>query len=544
VHDAPITFTELGDFTANRRLILLATIALGLGLISAVLAVALLDLIALTTNLFFHQRFTMAPLPLAAHRLGPWVIALPAVGGLIVGLMARFGSEKIRGHGIPEAIEAILMRGSRVEPKLAVLKPLSAAIAIGSGGPFGAEGPIIMTGGAVGSLVAQCFHLSAAERKTLLVAGAAAGMTGVFATPLAAILLAVELLLFEWKPRSLVPVALACGVASTARRYLLGIGPLFPVPSHPPFIGLTGLAACVVAGGAAGILSIVLTRAVYFSEDFFQELPIHWMWWPALGGIAVGLGGWLFPQALGVGYEVIGELLQGHVPLTTVLGILAVKSTIWAIALGSGTSGGVLAPLLMIGGALGSLEATVFPQAGPGFWPLVSTAAILGGAMRVPLTAIVFALELTDDFNILLPLVLAVACAYTMTVLGIRRSILTEKIARRGFHLTREYAVDPLEILFVREVMRPLPAAVPRDRTAAVAYVDESLRAVAYRMAKTNLTRIAVVDREKPDQVVGDVSLRDLLHGRRRTLEAEQRRERVLALPFGLPRRSAEVSSS
>jgi CIC family chloride channel protein len=542
----PVTFTRLGDFTASRRLLILSAIAVGLGLAGAVIAVALLDLIALSTNLFFHHRLSIEAASPVSHELGRWAILVPVLGGLIVGLIARFGSERIRGHGIPEAIEAILMNGSRVEPKLAILKPLSAAIAIGSGGPFGAEGPIVMTGGAVGSLVAQCFHLSSAERKTLLVAGAAAGMSAVFATPLAAVLLAVELLLFEWKPRSFVPAALAAATAAAARRWLLGLGPIFPVTPHPVAIPMTALALCCVSGALAAALSIMMTRAVYASEDAFLRLPIHWMWWPAIGGIAIGIGGWFFPQALGVGYDTIGALLQGDVPVTTLAGILFVKFTIWAIALGSGTSGGVLAPLLMVGGALGGLEAQVFPAMGPGFWPLVSMAAVLGGTMRTPFTAVVFALELTHDFNMVLPLLAAVTIAYAVTVLGVRRSILTEKIARRGYHLTREYSIDPLEIVFVREVMQPLDAAgmgSPAPR-GAFAYPDEPLRAVAYRMAATGATWLPVVDPDSGGAAIGAISLGDLLQGRMQVLDAEQRRERVLTLRTLVPAWVRERSGS
>ncbi|HEY3093024.1 MAG TPA: chloride channel protein, partial [Vicinamibacterales bacterium] len=343
----------------------------------AYVAVGLLSLINFFTNLFFFHRFSIAAASPAAHMLGAFVVVVPVIGGLIIGFMARHGSERIRGHGIPEAIESILINGSRVEPKLAVLKPLSSAISIGSGGPFGAEGPIIMTGGAFGSLVAQFLHLSSAERKTLLVAGAAAGMSATFAAPLASVLLAVELLLFEWKPRSFVPVAMASVTAAAARRYLIGLGPLFPVPAHPLFIGPSGLLGCVIVGLGAGLLSAVMTLAVYAAEDLFQKhMPIHWMWWPALGGLAIGVGGLLFPRALGVGYDTIGALLQGDVARKTLLGILLVKSSIWAIALGSGTSGGVLAPLLMMGGALGGVEGAFLPALGPGFWPLVSMGAI------------------------------------------------------------------------------------------------------------------------------------------------------------------------
>ena len=531
-----------------------------------------------------------------AHTLGPWVILVPVAGALVIGVMARYGSERIRGHGIPEAIEAILINGSRIDPKVALLKPLSSAISIGSGGPFGAEGPIIMTGGAVGSLIAQFFHLTSAERKTLLVAGAAAGMSATFAAPLAAVLLAVELLLFEWKPRSLIPVALASATAAAMRRYIIGLGPLFPVPPHPAFIGPQGLLGCVLAGLLAGALSALLTQAVYAAEDAFQHLPIHWMWWPAIGGLVIGVGGWMFPQALGVGYDVIGDLLRGDVGGRVILGVLIVKSVIWSVSLGSGTSGGVLAPLLMMGGALGGVEAWFLPAEGLGFWPLVSMGAILGGTMRSPLTGVVFALELTHDMNMVLPLLVAVTIAHGFTVLTLRRSILTEKIARRGYHLSREYAVDPLEILFVREVMRTSVAALPADApydtlrhslhgdssrgrqrlypvigddqelvgvvtrgdlqavadaapddAAAplaailktrpiVAYPDESLRMIVYRMAETGLTRFPVVDREHR-RLVGMIALTDLLKARALNLDAEQRRERVLgariALPFG-----------
>ena len=302
----------LGDFTATPRLIWIALLAIGIGAISAVVAKLLLLLIAASTNLFYFQRFSIAAVRPADAHPGLWSVLVPVAGALVIGLMARYGSERIRGHGIPEAIEAILMNGSRVEPKIALLKPLSSAISIGSGGPFGAEGPIIMTGGAVGSVIAQFFHLTSAERKTLLVAGAAAGMSATFASPVAAVLLAVELLLFEWKPRSVVPVALASATAAAARRTLLGLGPLFPVAAHPAVIGAAGLAGCVVAGVLAGVLSATLTGAVYAAEDGFARLPIHWMWWPAIGGLVVGVGGLLVPDALGVGYETIGALLTGE----------------------------------------------------------------------------------------------------------------------------------------------------------------------------------------------------------------------------------------
>jgi CBS domain-containing protein len=417
-------------------------------------------------------------------------------------------------------------------------------------------------------------------------------MSATFAAPIAAVLLAVELLLFEWKPRSFIPVALASATAAAVRRYLLDPGPLFPVPPHPSFVGIDGLMGCVLAGILAGLLSGLLTRAVYAAEDSFEKLPIHWMWWPAFGGLAIGLGGLVFPQALGVGYDTIGALLQGDVPFKVIAGILLVKSAIWAISLGSGTSGGVLAPLLMMGGALGGIEAGFLPAEGIGFWPLVSMGAILGGTMRSPLTGIVFAIELTHDLNMFLPLLIAVTIAHGFTVLTLGRSILTEKIARRGYHMSREYSLDPMEITFAREVMRTdviaLPDTLsmedlkrliptdlgqrvqhiypvvdnddrfvgvvtrrdlrqtiqdegvrPTERKLAdivrykpvVAYSDEPLRVVVQRMAETGLTRFPVVDREDPDQLVGTISLNNLLNARKHNLEAERRREKVLELP-------------
>ena len=590
-HDA---VDDLADFTVTRRVIVVSALALVIGLVGAVLAKLLLALIALATNIFFFGRFSTANVSPADAHLGWFVILIPMIGGLIIGLMARYGSERIRGHGIPEAIEAILMNGSRVQPKVAILKPISSAISIGSGGPFGAEGPIIMTGGAVGSVIAQFFHLTSAERKTLLVAGASAGMSATFGTPVAAVLLAVELLLFEWKPRSYIPVAIAAAAAAVARRWLLGTGPLFPVITHPDFIGLEGIFGCVLAGLLAGGLSAALTAAVYAAEDAFARIPFHWMWWPVIGGLVIGIGGFFFPQALGVGYDTIGELLQGDVPARVIAGILVVKAVIWSVSLGSGTSGGVLAPLLMMGGALGGVEAWFLPSLGEGFWPLVSMGAILGGTMRSPLTGVIFSLELTHDMNMLLPLLVAVTMAHAFTVLLLKRSILTEKIARRGYHLSREYSIDPLEILFTREVMRAGSVALPIDapleklcapvrvdrlggpqrlypvvdkngvlkgvvtrfdlhglsmrgdpnglagilrQTPTVAHPDEPLRAVVQRMAETGLTQFPVVNR-RDRTVAGMISLEDLLKARVKNLESERRRERVmrvrLAFPFGL----------
>jgi CIC family chloride channel protein len=598
-HDAEYVETEarhreeLGDFSTTLRVLPISALAVGIGVLCAYVALALLRLIGLFTNLFYYGHWGGALVSPAGNHLGWYAVLVPVGGGLIVGLMARYGSERIRGHGIPEAIEAILINGSRVEPKVAFLKPVASAIAIGSGGPFGAEGPIIMTGGAFGSMIAQLFHLTNAERKTLLVAGAAGGMSATFAAPVASVLLAVELLLFEWKPRSLVPVALASVVADVMRRYILGFGPMFPVPRHPLHIGPLSLLGCALAGLLAGCLSALLTLSIYKVEDRFQKLPIHWMWWPLVGGLAVGLGGMIFPQALGVGYDTIATLLQGAVTTKVILGVLLVKWFIWAVSLGSGTSGGVLAPLLMMGGALGGLEAMFLPHEGAGFWPLVSMGATLGGTMRAPFTSIMFAFELTQDSSILLPLLIASVVSHTFTVLTLKRSILTEKVARRGYHLSSEYAVDPLEILFARDVMRTKVAVLPassslsefqkaltdhrqsqrllpvvdgdgvlvgvvtrgdiyklcdqsdesllrrplRDavrRKTVEAYPAEPLRSVVHRMAEKRITRMPVVDADTR-KFLGLIALDDLLKARARHLEEEKRREQVLSLRVFLP---------
>lgn len=601
-HSVPTSET-LGDFTTTWRVIPISALAIVIGVVSAYVALALLRLIGLFTNLFFYGRAQTNLVSPAGHHLGPWVILVPVIGGLIVGLMARYGSDRIRGHGIPEAIEAILLRGAKVEPKVAILKPVSAAIAIGSGGPFGAEGPIIMTGGAFGSLIAQFFHLTSAERKTLLVAGAAAGMSATFAAPFAAILLSVELLLFEWKPRSFIPVVFASITAEAARLHLLGPGPLFAVPTHTAAFSPAILFGCLLTGLLAGALSAGLTGLVYGVEDAFAHIKkIHWMWWPALGALSVGIGGLIYPRALGVGYDVIGQLLQGDATKGLILGVLLVKSLMWGISLGSGTSGGVLAPLLMMGGALGALESLFLPNQGAGFWQLIGMGAILGGTMRSPLTGVIFAFELTNDYHSILPLLIACVCAHAFTVLTLKRSILTEKISRRGHHLTREYVVDPLEALAVEDVMRTTITALPAETTLAelrqalnhnevgrgqrlypvidggnavvgvvtrgdlqkmeqalgdskaehvqlseilksepvVAYPDEPLRIVVNRMAATSVTRFPVVERGPGNRLVGMIGLPDLLKARELSLDEEMKRERVLRLrlPISLSRRN------
>lgn len=534
--------SALRDFTVDHRVWLLTVMALFIGAGAAGLAVLLLRAIALATNAFYYHRLSLAMVGPTGSPLSPWIMPLvPVAGGLLVGLMAHYGSDKIRGHGIPEAIEAILLRGARVDPKVAVLKPLSAAIAIGSGGPFGAEGPIIMTGGAFGSLVAQWFKLSDAERTTLLVAGAAAGMSATFAAPLAAILLAVELLLFEWRPRSLVPVAVASVAAGALRIVWLGAGPIFPVELHSAIhLGQT-LAVAGPLGILVGFASAGLSKLMYGFEDGFEHfcgrLRVHWMWWPAIGGIGIGLGGFFFPRGLGVGYENIAELLRGNAPIGLLLGLLVAKSLMWAFSLSSGTSGGVLAPLLMIGAALGETAARLvhMPGEAQALWALMGMGAMLSGALGVPLTAILFSLELTHALPALLPLALACITSYLVTSLVMPRSILTEKLSRRGYHLSREYGVDPLEMVSVADVMTEHSADAVQTEDAlqdlpeVLAYSNETCRAVAEEMATTGVMSMPVVDRES-GLVIGNISAQELLSGRRHAVVRESERSRSFQL--------------
>jgi len=534
---------HLGDFALRPRVLLITALALAVGAASGVTAFCLLRLIGLITNAVFYQRFSATlTAPGAGHHAWWLVLIAPVAGGLGVGIMARYGSEKIRGHGMPEAIEAILTGGSRVQPRVAVLKPVSTAISIGTGGPFGAEGPIIMTGGAVGSILAQSLRLSADERKTLLVAGAVGGMAATFNAPLASVLLAVELLLFEWRPRSFIPVSASVMVATFIRWILLGSAPIFPVAAA---ISPSGgrLALTLLPGVTGGLLAVAATGLVYKSEDMFARLPIHWMWWPAIGGLIIGLGGLIEPRALGVGYDVIDQLLTGRATLSLIVGILIVKTLIWSLSLGSGTSGGVLAPTFMIGGALGALEGLALPHVFPGFWAMAGLAAVVGGVMRSPLTGVVFTMELTHAWNTLPAMLVASVSAYAVSALILKRSVLTEKVARRGLHLTREYSTDPLEVFFAREVMLPVPGTAPEAVSAGeglTVYADSTLREVANAFLRHEVTTAAVVDRSAPERVVGAITLDLLLHARREDLREEEERERFLVL--SVAQRSRELA--
>jgi CIC family chloride channel protein len=582
----------LGDFTTTPSVLRLVPVAILIGALSAGIALALLDMIGFITHAVYYQQLNVSLASPNANTLGAIAIVIPVGGGLIVGLMARYGSEQIRGHGIPEAMENILINGSRVQPRLAILKPISSAVSIGTGGPFGAEGPIILTGGAVGSIVGQLLALTAAERRALLVAGASAGMSAVFGTPVAATLFGVELLVFEFKPRSMVLIGLAAATADALRILMAHHGlvspqPLFPVAHHGQLGGIVLLGAAAM-GVATGIGAWVMTGAVYGFEDLFKKLSgrLHWMWWPLIGGLIIGVGGLVDPRALGVGYNTIHAELLGRLGIGALIALLVVKLVIWSGGLGGGTSGGILAPILMMGAAIGGLLGHVLPGASPATWALIGMAGELGGVTRSPFTAIVFAFELTHDQGSLLALLVAASVSHLISVLVLKRSILTEKVARRGFHVMREYQVDPLEATFVRELMttdvftvepeRPIPeiyrslpegsrerrqrlypvldsdehlvgvlpfsrvlagkddgslsVAEEMDRAPAIAYPDEILRAVADRMTAHGLGALPVVARAEPRRLEGLITQFDLLAARQKLLEEERHAERVLLL--------------
>ncbi|MFT3708446.1 MAG: chloride channel protein [Archangium sp.] len=546
----------------DARVAYLGLLAIGLALCAGLIAQLLGALIALCTNLAFYGRLSIAPASPAGHQLGWWSVLVPVAGGVIVGLLARYGSKAIRGHGIPEAMEQVLTNESRIPASMTFLKPLSAAISIGTGGPFGAEGPIIATGGALGSVIGQWLRINPSERKTLLAAGAAAGMAATFGSPVSAVLLAVELLLFEYRPRSLIPVALAATAATGVRLAFVGSVPAFAMPNltQPTDAELAGY---VLLGAVIGLASVFVTRAVYAVEDGFERVPIHWMWWPAIGGLAIGLVGLIEPRTMGVGYDNIEHILAGTLLPGAVLVLVGLKFISWSIALGSGTSGGTLAPLFTFGGGLGAL---LGPLIGldPRLSALVGMAAMFAGASRALLASVVFAFETTRQPIGLLPLLGGCAAAFLISSLLMRNSIMTEKIARRGVRVLGEYQADHLDQLFLRDVARkpvitllasqtvaearslPIPhqgypvldgdghvigvitqkdlrAEVSPEtalkslirRPAVVIAEDCSLRDAADTMAREGFGRLPVM---KGDTMVGIVTRSDLVHAHRSRL--------------------------
>jgi CIC family chloride channel protein len=450
--------TTKNRFYKKGRLIKISLYAVLVAVAISFVAKMLVSLINLVTNISFFGSFDLRFHSPAGNQLGAWVIIIPAIGGVLVGLMALFGSKAIRGHGIPEAMEQILVNQSKIKPAITFLKPISSAIAIGTGGPFGAEGPIIATGGALGSTLGQILKITSSERKVILAAGATAGMSAIFGTPIAAVFLAIELLLFEFSPKAILPVALACITGAAGHHLLFEAGPVFPMPNMD-MPSNTALATYSFMGIIIGLLSLILTKAVYIIEDWFEKLPIHWMWWPALGGLIVGIIGYFYPHTLGVGYDNITSLLSGKLPLALILSLFMFKFLSWAIALGSGTSGGTLAPLLTIGGAAGAIISTlilnIFPNCGISviMGALIGMSAMFAGASRAYLTSITFALEATLQSHALLPLLGACTASYLVSFFMMENTIMTEKIARRGVVTPDSYEPDALQKIRVAEVM-------------------------------------------------------------------------------------------
>jgi CIC family chloride channel protein len=456
---------------ASFRMLLVSVLAAGIGLVAGVVAFVLYKLIGLFTNLFFFHRWSFDFSSAQHNHLGWVVIITPVIGGLIVGVMAKYGTSKIKGHGIPEAMEAVLFNRSRIAPRVAILKPISAAIAIGTGGPFGAEGPIIQTGGAIGSLVGQAFHTTAVERKVLLACGAAAGMSATFNTPIAGVILAIELLLFEFKSRSFIPLVIASTLATAVHMQLLGVGPMFKV-SAMDFAIPRGLPFYLGLGLICGLAAVGFSKLLYWVEDQFDKLPIDEMWWPAVGALGLGIIGFFVPRVLGVGYDTIGDILNGQLAWKILLVVMLAKAAALAISLGSGTSGGLLAPCFMWSAAMGGIFAMVsnhfIPGAhlSPAAFALVAMGAVFGAASRATFTFIIFAFEITRDYNSVLPLMLVSVIADGIAMLFMpNSSIMTEKLARRGLRVHQDYETDVLSQVKVADTMEQDLPVVPAGTT-------------------------------------------------------------------------------
>jgi H+/Cl- antiporter ClcA len=576
---------------AQFRMVLMSFLAAGIGLLAGLIAFALYKLIGLFTNIFFYHRFAAEFLSARHNQLGLRVIPIPVIGGIIVGFMAKYGTSKIKGHGIPEAMEAVMVNRSRIEPRVAILKPISAAIAIGTGGPFGAEGPIIQTGGAVGSLIGQAFHTTGSERKVLLACGAAAGMSATFNTPIAGVILAIELLLFEFKARSFIPLVIASTLATAVHMQLLGAGPMFKVtpmdfgvPHALPFYLLLGL--------LCGLAAVGFSKLLYWTEDQFEKLPVDELWWPAIGALGLGIIGYFVPRVLGVGYDTIGDILNANLAWKLLLVIMVAKAVALVISLGSGTSGGLLAPMFMSSAAMGGVFAMgmdrLIPSANlsAGAFALVAMGAVFGAASRATFSFIIFAFEITRDYNSVLPLMLVSVIADGIAMwLMPRASIMTEKLARRGLHIHQDYEADVLQQVRVSETMDQdvpkLPAAMKvselsdliarRDpvvcrhqgmlildtegklagvitrgdvmraldadptgalsvldagtRDVVVTYPDEMLHDASAKMLRNNVGRLPVVDRKDNKKVVGYLGRPGIMAARLRRLDEEHVRE-------------------
>jgi len=572
---------------AQFRMVLMCLLAAGVGLIAGLIAYLLYKLIGLLTNIFFYHRFVAEFISARHNHLGLWVIAIPVIGGIIVGFMAKYGTPKIKGHGIPEAMEAVLINRSRIQPRVAILKPLSAAIAIGTGGPFGAEGPIIQTGGAFGSLVGQAVHTTASERKVLLACGAAEGMSATFNTPIAGVILAIELLLFEFRSRSFIPLVIASTLATAVHMQLLGAGPMFEVT--PMDFGIPrALPFYLVLGGICGLAAVGFTKLLYWTEDQFEKLPVDELWWPAIGAFGLGIIGYFVPRVLGVGYDTIGDILNVNLTWKLLVVVMIAKAIALVISLGAGTSGGLLAPMFMSSAALGGVFAmamdSVFPAANlsAGAFALVAMGAVFGSASRATFSFIIFAFEITRDYNAILPLMLVsvIADGVAMALMP-RASIMTEKLARRGLHIHQDYEADVLQQMMVSETMdKEVPTlsadmrvselsdriarhdptvsrhqgmvvvdaegklagiitrgdvlrALDKDPSGSISvldaaannvivtYPDELLHEASAKMLRHDIGRLPVVDRRDPRQVVGYLGRPGIMAARLRRLQEE-----------------------
>jgi len=576
---------------AQFRMVLISFLSAGIGLIAGLIAYLLYNLIGLFTNIVFYHRFVFAFNSARNSHLGAWVIVMPVIGGIIVGFMAKYGSPKIKGHGIPEAMEAVLINRSRIQPRVAILKPISAAIAIGTGGPFGAEGPIIQTGGAVGSLVGQLVHTTASERKVLLACGAAAGMSATFNTPIAGVILAIELLLFEFKSRSFIPLVIASTIATAVHMQLLGTGPMFTVATMD--FGIPhALPFYVLLGGICGLAAVGFSKLLYWTEDQFEKLPIDELWWPAIGALGLGIIGYFVPRVLGVGYDTISDILNANLALKLLIVVMLAKAVALVISLGSGTSGGLLAPMFMSSAAMGGAFALgvdiIFPGAhlSAGAFALVAMGAVFGAASRAAFTFIIFAFEITRDYNSVLPLMLVTVIAAGIAMLLMPSgSIMTEKLVRRGLRIHQDYEADMLQQMSVSQTMDPEVPAVPGDmwlvdladriarrdpevsqhqalfimggdgklagvitrgdvfraldkdstqsmtvleagtRDVVVTYPDEALHDASAKMLLNNIGRLPVVDRKDPGHVVGYLGRHGIMAARLRRLDEEHVRE-------------------
>jgi len=572
---------------AQFRMVLMSFLAAGIGLIAGLIAYVLYKLIGLFTNVFFYHRFVADFVSARHNHLGWWVILIPVIGGIIVGFMAKYGTSKIKGHGIPEAMEAVLVNRSRIQPRVAILKPLSAAIAIGTGGPFGAEGPIIQTGGAFGSLVGQAFHTTASERRALLACGAAAGMSATFNTPIAGVILAIELLLFEFKARSFIPLVIASTLATAVHMQLLGAGPMFKVAAMD-FGVPRALPFYLMLGVVCGLAAVGFSKLLYWTEDQFEKLPFDELWWPAIGALGLGIIGYFVPRVLGVGYDTIGDILNANLAWKMLLVVMVAKAIALVISLGSGTSGGLLAPMFMSSAAMGGVFAMaidrIFPSANlsAGAFALVAMGAVFGSASRATFSFIIFAFEITRDYNSVLPLMLVSVIADGIAMLLMpRASIMTEKLARRGLHIHQEYEADVLQQMLVSETMDKNVPVLPADmrvselsdriarrdpavsqhqgmvildadgklagiitrgdvmraldkdpsgsmsvveagsRNLIVTYPEEILHEASAKMLRNNIGRLPVVDRADPRRVVGYLGRPGIMAARLRRLQEE-----------------------